>query len=295
MSTQTTSTTPTIAVFAATGSQGGAVTDALLAAGARVRALLRDTTSEKAAALAGRGVELAQIDVHDPSSLVTALQGVDAFWFMTTPPGGMQQPDTEGETAQGIALADAAATAQVPHVVFSSVGGAERDSHVPHFESKYRVEQHLATVGLHVTVVRPVFFTDNFHAFAPTREDGTLVLRLPFPDGIPLQMIATRDVGAIAATALLDPTAVPAEIEIAGDALTGSEIAAAFAEQTGTPTRYEALPLAVLDGQDDMQAMFRWFAETPAYQADLEQVRRIAPTTWTLAQWLETAGPTRDS
>ncbi|WIB69948.1 NmrA/HSCARG family protein [Curtobacterium sp. MCBD17_026] len=283
----TTGSTPTIAVFAATGSQGGAVTDALLARGATVRALIRDTGSEKAAALAERGVELARVDVADAASLAAALEGVDAFWFMTTPPGGMQDADTAGETAQGIALTDAAAAARVPRVVFSSVGGAERDSHVPHFDSKYRVEEHLVALGLVTTIVRPVFFMDNFRWFAPTTEDGTLVLRLPFPDDVVLQMIAARDVGAVAATALLDPDAVPATIEIAGDARTGSEIAAAFAEHTGMPARYEALPLAVMDGQDDMQAMFRWFAETPAYQADLDQVRRIAPDTWTLDRWLQ--------
>lgn len=283
----TTGTTSTIAVFAATGSQGGAVTDALLAHGVTVRALLRDITSDKARALAERGAELAKIDVHDARSLASALKGVDAFWFMTTPPGGMQDADTEGETAQGIALADAAVAAKVPHIVFSSVGGAERDSHVPHFDSKRFVEQHLATLDVRTTIIRPVFFTDNFRWFAPTVEDGTLILRLPFPDGITLQMIAARDVGAIAARALLYPEAVPDELEIAGDALTGSEIAAAFAAKTGMPAHYEALPLSVMDGQGDMQAMFRWFAETPAYQADLEQVRHIAPDTWTLAEWLE--------
>ena len=283
----TTGTTSTIAVFAATGSQGGAVTDALLAHGVTVRALLRDITSDKARALAERGAELAKIDVHDARSLASALEGVDAFWFMTTPPGGMQDADTEGETAQGIALADAAVAAKVPHIVFSSVGGADRDSHVPHFDSKRLVEQHLATLDVRTTIIRPVFFTDNFRWFAPTVEDGALVLRLPFPDGITLQMIAARDVGAIAARALLYPEAVPDELEIAGDALTGSEIAAAFAAKTGMPAHYEALPLSVMDGQGDMQAMFRWFAETPAYQADLEQVRHIAPDTWTLAEWLE--------
>jgi uncharacterized protein YbjT (DUF2867 family) len=285
MSTSTTH--PTIAVFAATGSQGGAVTDALLARGARVRALLRDTASDKAQALAERGVELAQVDVHDATSLAIALDGVDAFWFMTTPPGGMQDADTAGETAQGIALADAASAARVPRVVFSSVGGAERESHVPHFDSKHRVEEHLATLDLHVTVIRPVFFMDNFHWFAPAMEDGTLVLRLPLPDGIPLQMIAVRDIGTIAAAALLDAGAVPTEFEIAGDELTGSQIAAAFAERTGTPARYEALPLAAMDGQDDMQAMFRWFAETPAYQADIAAVQRIAPEALTFRAWLD--------
>ncbi|NQX37024.1 NmrA/HSCARG family protein [Herbiconiux sp. VKM Ac-2851] len=276
----------TIAVFAATGSQGGAVADALLDAGATVRALLRDTRSEKAESLARRGVELVQIDVNDPTSLVSALEGADAFWFMTTPPGGMQNADTEGETRQGIALADAAAAARVPHVVFNSVGGADRRSGVPHFESKYRVEQHLAQLGLNTTIVRPVFFAENFLQMAPAVEDGTLVLRLPIPDAIPLQVIAVRDVGIIAAKALLDQASVPAAVEIAGDELTGSQIASIHGDRAGVPARYEALPVTVLDGQDDLQAMFRWFAETPAYQADLEQVRRIHPGTSTLSTWV---------
>lgn len=282
--------TPTIAVFAATGSQGGAVTDALLASGAHVRALLRDTTSDRAAALAERGVELVQVDVDDPRTLADALRGVDAFWFMTIPPGGMQDADTAGETRQGIALADAAAAAQVPHVVFSSVGGAERSSGVPHFESKYLVEQHLADLGIRTSVVRPVFFMENFRWMAPVLEDGTLVLRLPVPDDVPLQMIAVRDVGVVAATALLSAGAVPEAVEIAGDQLTGSEIAAAHGRKAGLPARFEALPLSVLEGQDDLQAMFRWFAETPAYQADLTQVRSIHPGVQTLEAWLDGDG-----
>lgn len=283
----TTPTNTTIAVFAATGSQGGAVTDALLASGATVRALLRDTTSEKATALAHRGVDLVKVDVDDSLSLVAALQGVDAFWFMTTPPGGMENPDTAGETKQGIALADAAAAAEVPTVVFNSVGGAERNSGIPHFESKRLVEKHITSLGLNATIIRPVFFIENFQWLTPVTEDGTLVMRMPIPDGIKLQMIAVRDVGIIAAGALLAPDAFPETIEIAGDELTGSEIAAAHGEESGLPARYEALPLSVLDGQDDIQAMFRWFAETPAYQADLHQVREINTDSLTLRTWLD--------
>ncbi|MDQ0734470.1 NmrA/HSCARG family protein [Arthrobacter agilis] len=279
--------TKTIAVFAATGSQGGAVADALLDAGAHVRALIRTPESDRAKALAERGAELVRVDVDEPDTLVSALEGVDAFWFMTTPPGGMQNADTAGETKQGIALADAAAAARVPHVVFNSVGGAERASGVPHFDSKYLVELHLKSLGLNTTIVRPVFFAENFTWMAPTVEDGTLVLRLPIPAGVPLQMIAVRDVGIIAARALLDQASVPATIEIAGDELTGGEIASVHGDKAGLPARYEALPVSVLDGQDDMQAMFRWFAETPAYQADLEQVRRIHPGIATLRTWLD--------
>lgn len=140
------------------------------------------------------------------------------------------------------------------------------------------------------TVVRPVFFMENFRWMAPVLEDGTLVLRLPIPDDVPLQMIAVRDVGVVAATALLSPAAVPEAVEIAGDELTGSEIAAAHGRKAGLPARFETLPLSVLEGQDDLQAMFRWFAETPAYQADLAQVRRIHPGVQTLEAWLDGDG-----
>jgi len=279
--------TKTVAVFAPTGSQGGAVADALLEAGAHVRALIRNTESDKAKSLAERGAEIVRVDVADPESLVSALVGVDAFWFMTTPPGGMQNPDTAGETRQGIALADAAAAARVPHVVFNSVGGADRGSGIPHFDSKFLVEKHLESLGVNTTIVRPVFFTENFTWMAPSIEEGTVVMRLPIPDGVPLQMIAVRDVGIIAAQALLDQASVPAAIEIAGDELTGSEIASTYGGKAGLPARFEALPISVLDGQDDLQAMFRWFAETPAYQADLDQVRRIHPDALTLGAWLD--------
>jgi uncharacterized protein YbjT (DUF2867 family) len=283
----TTSTARTIAVAGATGAQGGAVVDALLGQGASVRALVRSAGSERARNLTNRGVELVQIDSKDPASLSNALQGVDAFFFMTTPYGDSQNPDTDGEIQQGVDFTDAATAAQVPHVVFSSVGGAERNSGVPHFESKRRIEERLLSCDLSATIVRPVFFIDNLWSMAPTVEGNELVLRLPVPDGIKLQMVATRDIGVVAATALLDPAAVPGAIEIAGDELTGSEIAATLGVHVGLTARYEALPVEVLDGQDDLQKMFRWFADTPAYQADIAAVRQIDPDLWNLQAWLQ--------
>lgn len=279
----------TIAVYGATGQQGGAVLDALLAKGASVRALVRDPASDRAQVLAQRGVELVQADADEPASLVPALDGVQALFFMTTPPGGVQTEDTEGETRQGIALADAAKQAGVPHVVYSSVGGAERETAVPHFESKRRVEEHLESLGVPTTLVRPAFFMENLLGMSPSLEGDEIVVRLPLPDAVPLQMIAVKDIGAVAATALLDPQSIPdSAIEIAGDELTGSQIAAAYAKHTGMPARYEALPLSVLDDSYDMQAMFRWFADSAAYQADLAQVRALVPEVLDLPAWLRT-------
>jgi uncharacterized protein YbjT (DUF2867 family) len=279
-----------IAVFGATGQQGGSVVDALLDRGASVRALVRDPESDRALTLAGRGVELARIDLDDPASIAAALQDVAAFFFMTTPAGTTPEA-IEGETRQGVALADAAIAAVVPHVVYSSVGGAERDTGIPHFDSKRRVEEHLERSGLRATFVRPVAFMDNFAGSGPTVEDGELVLRWPLPDGVPLQLVSVRDIGRISAALLLEDVEAPAgALEIAGDTRTGSEMAEAFGERAGLPARYEALPLQVLGDNDDAQAMFRWFAESPAYRADIDAVRAIEPGLWDFPTWISSTG-----
>lgn len=126
---------------------------------------------------------------------------------MTTPagPGG-----TEGETSEGIAIVNAVSAAGAPHLVYSSVGGAERSTGIPHFESKRRVEEHIEELGMSATLLRPMFFMDNFADFmAPTLEDGTLVLRLALPAGVPLQLVAVENIGAAAAETLLDPSRSP--------------------------------------------------------------------------------------
>ncbi|WP_328690514.1 NmrA family NAD(P)-binding protein [Streptomyces phaeochromogenes] len=279
----------TIAVFDALDVQGGAVIDALLSRGARVRGLVRDLGSDRARSLAGRGVELVGVEVGDAASLSAALKGVDAFFFMTTLEGDTH--DVDGETRQGIALIEAAVAAAVPNVVFSSVGGADRDSGVPIFESKRHLEERLEKSGLRATLVRPVVYMDHLPSLGPSVEDGEVVLRMPLPDHIPLQLISIRDIGQISATFLLGAAEAPGgAIEIAGDRRTGSQIAAAFGERAGLPARYEALPLQALDDNPHLRAMFRWLQETPAFQADIEAVKVIEPTVWDLPAWIRSSG-----
>ncbi|MFF1632900.1 NmrA/HSCARG family protein [Leifsonia sp. NPDC058248] len=279
----TTIETPTIAVFGATGKQGGAVIDALLPTGARVRALVRTLGSERAEALAERGAEVVYADVEDPASLAPALTGADAFFFITTPanPHGI-----EGETEMGIALADAAALAGVGHVVYSSVGGAERHTGIPHFESKRRVEEHLETLDLRATFVRPVLFMDNFGLRGVSVEDGQVVVRQVVPEEVPMQMVAVRDIGLVAAAVLQGADVTGGAIEIAGDERAGNEIAAAFGLHLGLPARYEALPIGVLGGSFDATAMFEWFAKPPSYQADFAATRGLDPDVLDLPGWL---------
>jgi uncharacterized protein YbjT (DUF2867 family) len=276
-----------IAVVGATGNQGGSVVQALLGGDVRVRALVRDPGKPAAQALAARAVELTVGDLTDAAALDTFFDGVDAAFAMTTP----FTDGTEQETATGIAIADAAARAGVPHLVFSSVGGAERESGVPHFESKRRVEEHIEALGIHHTFLRPVFFMDNFSRYSTSVEEGQIVVRMAMPGDIPLQMIAVRDLGKAAAAILLGGSAVEGtSVEIAGDELTGSQIAQAIGEYSGLRARYEALPLEVISSFGDQAAMFRWFSETPAYRADFAATRSLVPDVLDFPGWLAASG-----
>lgn len=282
-----TDTARPIAVVGATGLQGGATVRALLDAHAPVRALVRRPGSDAARALGELGADLAAADLDDADSLRAAFTDVAAVFAMTTPgPDGR----TDREAAQGHAIADAAAAAGVPHVVYSSVGGAERHTGIPHFDSKRDVEQYLIAQGLATTFVRPVFFMDNFAQFmTPTVDDGTLTVRMPLPAGVALQMIASTDVGAVAAAAALDPDRVAGgAVEIAGDELTGEQIAEAYGRRHGLPARYDPLPIDVLGDNADQRAMFAWFARLPAYRADFAATRALAPDVLTFPRWLET-------
>ncbi len=274
----------TFAVVGATGQQGGATARALLKAGVSVRALARTPDGPAASELAALGAKVVRADLEDPDSLRNAFTGVDGVFAMTTPapPGGV-----EGEVAHGKLIVDAARDAVVPRLVYSSVGGADRHTGIPHFESKRRVERYLAESGVAFTLVRPTFFMDNFRGAGPTLEDGVLVLRSPLAAGVPLQMIAAEDVGHAAAAALLDPDDVPGgAIEIAGDELTGEQIAAVYGARAGRPARFESLGLEVLAGDEDMHKMFAWFDSPPAYRADLAATRTLVPAVKTFPAWL---------
>ena len=128
-----------ILVAGITGHQGSAAARHLRAAGVGVRGLTRDPSAAKAEPLREAGVELAAGDLTDRASLEPALEGVTGVFSMATPfEAGM-----DAEVAQGVTLGEAALAAGVEHDVDSSVGGADRNSGVPHFETKWKAEERL--------------------------------------------------------------------------------------------------------------------------------------------------------
>ncbi|ABS03769.1 NmrA family NAD(P)-binding protein [Kineococcus radiotolerans] len=262
-----------VGVLGASGQQGSAVVRALSGAGVPVRALMRRPMA--AAALAELpGVRVAHADTDDPVSLHEAFSGVSALFVMTV----FAARGPAGEVVQGRAVVDAAAAARVPHLVYSSVGGAERCSGVPHFESKWAVEEHLRASGVPAVVVRPVFFMENFlQSMAPVREGDDLVLRAPLRPHTPLQLISALDVGAVSAALLVRPDLAGAgAVEVAGDELSAEQIAEHLGRRYGLAGRFEPTPVeAVAD--EDFRAMFAWLARFPAYRADRPLTRRLHP------------------
>lgn len=274
--------TKIIVVLGATGQQGGAVTRALAADGQwRICTLSRDPNSEAARRLAGRGIEVVAANMDDPKSLLAAFEGAHGvFSVQGSDQGG------EVEMKRGIAVADAALTAGIEHFIYASVGGADRRSGVPHFDSKWRIEEHIRQIGLPATVVRPVFFMDNF--IKPSLRTVLMALMRSYvPKFKPLQMIAVDDIGKWVARAFADPEAfIGRSEEIAGDELTRSEIVAAFKAHgwyAGLPVPVPRLLLRALPG--DILKMFAWFG-SEGYRANIAALRARQPELLRFSDWL---------
>ncbi|MFE5092546.1 NmrA/HSCARG family protein [Streptomyces sp. NPDC056638] len=273
-----------VLVLAATGGQGRAVIDALLARGARIRALVRDPGRSAAQKLAGRDVDVVAGSLSDRGSLAAAMKGVAGVFAFTTP----FEAGVEAEVGQGRAILSAAAQERVPHLVFSSVAGADQDSGVPHFESKARIEAELTAGDVPYTILGPTYFFDNALGGAERILDG--VLDLPLPPDRPLQQLARPDLGAFAAEVLLNPAPyVGRRIELASEAPTPAQMAAALGAALGREVRHERVPLTAI-GNPDMHAMWT-FLNGPGYRVDIPALHDAHPEIhWTgFADWAQRA------
>jgi uncharacterized protein YbjT (DUF2867 family) len=277
-----------VLVSGATGQQGGAIASELLDAGWPVRAMTRKPDSDAAKALAARGAEVVQADLDDEASLVRALDGA---WGAV----GVQNTWEAGvvlEEDQGKRFARAAKRAGVQHLLYQSVGSAHRETGIPHFDNKWRVEQTVEESGIPSwTVVRPVFFMENLLGpwFKPYLDQGTLAMGIK-PE-TRLQMVAVRDIGkygriAIERHAELNGRA----IDIASDELTGPETAAILSEVTGRPISFYSVPIdQVRAGSEEAAIMYEWF-DAVGYDAPIDantREFRVPPTAfreWAQAQ-----------
>jgi uncharacterized protein YbjT (DUF2867 family) len=277
-----------ILVTGATGQQGGAVARVLLAKGQQVRVMTRHP--EKAASLAKAGAEVVQGDLTNQAILQMALRGVHGVFAMSTP----FEEGMEAEVRQGTMLADAAKQAGITHYVYTSVGSAHRNTGIPHFESKWKVEQHIRQIGLPATILRPVWFMENFTTFAKPSAEG--VIMLPMKPARKLAMVALKDIGEFGAAAFLRPNDfIGQAIDLAGDELTMPETAAQLTHAMGRPIRFQEFPMEQAEAAmgHDLTTMFRWFNEV-GYAIDLPALKENfqMPLT-TFAEWIKTVDWTK--
>jgi len=301
-----------IAVVGATGAQGGGLVQAILADPTHsysVRALTRHTASDKAKALADLGATVVHADLDDVASLTSAFRGahgaygVTNFWEHFSP---------ERELAQAKNLAMAARAAELEHFVWSTLENTRQwipvddprmptlhDKYkVPHFDAKGEADRYFSDLRVPTTFLLTSFYWDNFIHFGmgpkPDTE-GALGITLPMAD-MRLPGIAAEDIGKCAYGVFRRGlSSVGKRIGIAGEHLTGREMAAAFTRVLGRQVRYNAVPAAAyrqfgFPGADDLGNMFQFKCEFNDYfcgARDVAEARKLNPALQSFEQWLE--------
>jgi uncharacterized protein YbjT (DUF2867 family) len=300
-----------IAVVGATGAQGGGVVRAILRdkdAPFAARAITRDIHGEKAKALAAAGAEVVAGDVDDLESLKRAFTGAYGA-FCVTPFWAHMSPDKE--MAEAGNLAQAAKHARVRHVIWSTLEDTRKwvpldDPRMPTLQGKYKVPHYdvkgeanrlFSDLGVPTTFLQTSFYWENFIYFGmgpKSGPDGTLAITLPMGDKR-LPGIASEDIGKCAYGIFkggLDY--VGKTISIAGEKLTGDQMATAFTKALGRPVRYHDVPPEVyrgfgFPGADDLGNMFQFkrdFEKDYCGVRDLAVARKLNPALQTFAQWL---------
>jgi uncharacterized protein YbjT (DUF2867 family) len=301
-----------IAVFGATGAQGGGLVRAILddpQGGFAVRAVTRDPDSPKARELARLGAEVVAADVDDEASIARALQGAHGAYFVTFFWDHFS-PDKEG--AQAAAMARAAKAAGLRHAVWSTLEDTRKwvpladdrmptlmgKYKVPHFDAKGEADARFTEAGVPTTFLLTAFYWDNFIHFGmgPKQgEDGRWTLALPMADK-PLSGIAAEDIGRCAYGVFkLGDAAIGKTIGIAGGHLTGAQMAAEFSRVLGRDVSYVALTPAQyrgfgFPGAEDLGNMFQFYAEFSDYFSGIRPVagsRLLNPKLQSFSQWLE--------
>ncbi len=300
-----------IAVVGATGAQGGGLVRAICAdpdSGFSARAITRDVGSDKARALAALGAEVVAADIDDENALTAALRGADAAFFVTFFWAHMSP---EKEIAEARIMATAAKVAGIGHVVWSTLEDTRQwvplsDTRmptlmerykVPHFDAKGESDQLFTQAGVPTTFLYASFYWENLIYFGmgpKTGPDGKLVFTLPMADK-KLTGIAAEDIGKCAFGIFKKRDEyIGKHVGIAGDHLTGQQMAEAMTAAIGQPVQYNAIsPEAYrgfgFPGADDLGNMFQFYVEFEdviCARRDLAESRALNPQMQTFATWL---------
>ena len=300
-----------IAVVGATGAQGGGLVRAIMAeseSGFIARAITRDPSSDKARELSKLGAEVVAADVDDEASLRKAFDGaygafcVTFFWAHFSP---------EKELEEARKMAGAAKDAGVSHVIWSTLEDTRRwvpldddrmptlmgKYKVPHFDAKGEADHIFTDLNVPTTFLLTSFYWDNFIYFGSGPKpdaEGRLALTLPMGDK-KLPGIAAEDIGKCAFGIFKrGDEFIGKTVGIAGEHLTGEQLAAAMTEALGREVYYNSVPPDVFrsfgfPGAEDLGNMFQFKRDFEDYFCgirDLALARELNPSLQTFRVWL---------
>jgi uncharacterized protein YbjT (DUF2867 family) len=260
--------TKTILITGATGRQGGAIARALASTGFELHCMTRKPDSPAARELARLGLRIVQADLDDAASLRRVLARKWGVFAVQTREGGVLH-----EEQQGKRLAELAQEAGVAHFVYSSVQSANRNTGIPHFESKWRIEELVRSLRFpSYVILRPVFFMENL--VSPEFLHGDTLMSPLQPD-TPLQMIAVRDIGHYGALAFAYHERLNGrELELAGDHVSMERAVLALSEGREQLLDYVQIPLKQVRKQSkDLALLYAWL-EQVGYSADIRGLAR---------------------
>jgi uncharacterized protein YbjT (DUF2867 family) len=276
----------TILVTGGTGNQGGAVAGNLAKNGFRVKVLTRDPSTPKAQKLKQLNIELLKGDLNNLDSYRPYLKDVDGIFSVQTFENGVQK-----EIDQGINLALAAKEAGIHHFVYSSTAGADMDTGVPHFESKWKIENCIRDTGLPFTIIRPASLYENF--LLPQVKKNLLKGKLvqPINRDTTGQYVAAEDIGKVATEAFKNPGAFTGRIvPLATEQMTPAQLAETFSRALHKPVHYQKLPALItrLFLGKSLYKMFKWLDEKDLLPVkDLPACRQEFPFLLSLEDWIK--------
>lgn len=231
-------------VTGATGNTGKVVAQTLLERGQRVRVVVRDAA--KAEPLKSQGAEVAVADLGHAQALTEALRGAQGAYLMLPPPPPSATGVLESRRHMADALAQAVRDSGVPRVVALSSMGAQHPEGTGIVRSLYYLEQVLGKLPASVTFLRAGYFLENWAGYVPPAAMQGHLPNFLVPIERRIPMVATRDIGTLAAQELLQPSGQRV-VELAGpEDYSPQDIGQAIHKLVGRPVHVAAYPLAAM-------------------------------------------------
>jgi uncharacterized protein YbjT (DUF2867 family) len=236
----------------------------------KVYALTRGREAQSSAAqdLVNKGAIVVKGDLNDPDSLRHAVKDIESIFLMGTP----FEDGTEGEIRRGKLMADIAKENKVEHLVYSSVVNADKNTGIPHFDSKYEVEQHIKNLRIPYTIIGPTFFMENLLYQRQGLQQGQFTL--PLSPSTILQQIPVQNIAEFLALVIESPERfLGKRIDIASDEVTGQQATEILSNVLEHKIEYTPIPAP----NDDLARMFEWY-EKVGTDIDIASLHKEYPT-----------------